>query len=64
MVELIVLACLMADPKHCEEFHMPFLQSMAVSECVSKPPTLEVVRWATEHPSWTIKKWTCGPPRA
>ena len=63
MVELVVLACLMAEPKHCEEFHMPFLQPVALA-CMAKPTALEVIQWATEHPHWTIKKWTCGPPRA
>jgi hypothetical protein len=63
VVELIVLACLMARPQHCEEFHMPFLQPAAV-ECMAKPTTLEVIQWANEHPLWIIKKWTCGPPRA
>jgi hypothetical protein len=64
VVELVVLACLMAEPRKCEEFQMPFLRPMAVSECMTKPPTLEVIQWANEHPLWTIKKWTCGPPRA
>jgi hypothetical protein len=53
----------MARPQHCEEFHMPFLRPVAV-ECMAKPTTLEVIQWANEHPLWTIKKWTCGPPRA
>lgn len=62
MVELVVLACLMVEPTRCEEFHMPFLQPARVA-CMAKPASLEVIRWAIEHPSWTIKKWTCGPPR-
>jgi hypothetical protein len=64
VVELVVLACLMAEPKRCEEFHMPFLRPMALAECMGKPPTLEVVQWATKHPLWVVKKWTCGVPRA
>jgi hypothetical protein len=64
VVELVVLACLMAEPQHCEEFHMPFLRPMVVFECMSKPPTLRIVQWANEHPLWTIKRWTCGSPRA
>jgi hypothetical protein len=63
VVELVVLACLMIRPQHCEEFHMPFLRQMAVADCLTKQPTFEIVQWATEHPGWTIKKWTCGPPR-
>jgi hypothetical protein len=59
VVELVVLACLLVEQKHCEEFHVP----VAVA-CMARPASLEVIRWATEHPRWTIKKWTCGPPRA
>ena len=63
MIELIVLACLMAEPKHCEEFHVPFLQSVAMA-CMAKSTTFEVFQWAHEHPLWIVKRWTCGPPRA
>jgi hypothetical protein len=63
VVELVVLACLMAEPKHCEEFQVPFLRPVAVL-CMAKPTALEVIQWANEHPLWTIKRWTCGPPRA
>lgn len=64
MVELVVLACLMAEPQRCEEFHMPFLRTLEVADCLTKQPTLEIVQWASEHPGWKIRKWTCGPPRA
>jgi hypothetical protein len=53
----------MAEPQRCEEFHMPFLRHTVVADCVTKQPTFEIVQWATEHPGWTVKKWTCGPPR-
>jgi hypothetical protein len=64
VIELVVLACLMAEPRHCEEFHMPFLQPVALFQCMAKPATLEVIQWAHAHPLWVIKRWTCGPPRA
>ena len=64
MVELVVLACLLATPDYCEEFHLPFLRPMAMGECLVQSSTVQVVQWANEHPSWTIKKWTCGAPRA
>lgn len=64
MVELVVVACLMTEPKRCEAFHLPFLQALDLASCTAKPPVLEVVRWATEHPDWTIRKWTCGAPSA
>jgi hypothetical protein len=43
---------------------MPFLRSLEASDCLTKQPTFEIVQWASEHPGWKIRKWTCGPPRA
>jgi hypothetical protein len=64
VIELVVLACLLAEPQHCEEFHVPFLPTTLAPPCVTKQPTYEIVQWAITHPGWTIRKWTCGPPRA
>jgi hypothetical protein len=63
VVELVVLACLLTRPQHCEEFHVPFPQVTAVRACVTKQPTFEIVQWAIEHPDWSVRKWTCGAPR-
>jgi hypothetical protein len=64
VVELVVLACLLIRPQYCEEFHVPFLQPTVAFGCLTKQPTFEIVQWATTHPDWAIRKWTCGPPRA
>ena len=64
VVELVVLACLLTQPRYCEEFHVPFLQPTVAFPCLGKQPTSEVVQWAIEHPDWSIKRWTCGPPSA
>jgi hypothetical protein len=63
MVELIVLACLLSNPQHCEEFPIPFLQSMQVTQCVYQGH-LHTMQWATQHPGWVVKRWSCGLPRA
>ena len=63
MAELVVLACLLTQPQHCEEFILPYLQPTVALGCMTKQPTFEIVQWAREHPGWTIRKWTCGPPR-
>jgi acyl-ACP thioesterase len=63
MVELIVLACLLSNPQHCEEFQIPFLQPMQVTQCVYQGQ-LRTMQWATQHPGWVIKRWSCGLPRA
>jgi hypothetical protein len=62
MVELVVLACLVKNPLYCEEFPIPFLQPMRIAQCVYQGH-LRTMQWATEHPDWVIKRWTCGLPR-
>jgi hypothetical protein len=63
MVELVVLACLLSNPQHCAEFQIAFLPPMHVAQCVYQG-YLRTVQWATEHPRWVIKRWSCAAPRA
>jgi hypothetical protein len=63
MVELIVIACLVAEPARCEEFHVPFHDQVHMVQCVWQSQIF-AARWSQEHPGWIIKKVTCGLPRA
>jgi hypothetical protein len=63
MVELLLLACLLKNPLHCEEFQIPFLEPMGIAQCVYQGQ-LHMVQWATEHPEWVVRRWSCGPRRA
>lgn len=61
VVELVVIACLLKDPHHCEAFHLPFAAEMQVPQCVWQSQ-IQVAQWAGEHPIWVVKKVTCEPP--
>jgi hypothetical protein len=63
MIELVLLACLQGEPRRCEEFHLSPLQPLGMQQCLTEGQ-LRLVSWSAEHPDWTIKRWTCGPPRA
>ena len=63
MYELIVVACLIAQPARCEEFHLPLQTGGGVMQCM-RQGELELVRWIEQRPDWVIKRWRCGLPSA
>lgn len=63
MVELVLIACLLKEPQHCEEFHIPFGREMATPQCVWQSQ-MQAAQWAGEHPDWLIRKVRCEMPRA
>ena len=63
MIELVVLACLLKDPSHCESFRIPFQMEMNIAQCVWQSQ-IHAAEWAGNHPDWLIKKFNCAMPRA
>jgi hypothetical protein len=63
VVELVVIACLLKDPHHCEAFHAPFAAAMQGPQCVWQSQ-IQAARWAGEHPTWVIKRVSCDMPKA
>lgn len=63
MIELVILACLLKDPQQCREFSVPFFEPTNVAQCAVRA-ALHSAQWAADHPDWTIRRWTCGAPRA
>lgn len=63
MFELIVIACLAAEPGNCERFRVPFQQPMGIMQCV-REGQFQIVAWVQEHPSWRMRRWLCEIPRA
>ena len=64
VIELIVAVCLTGQPEVCSEKHFPFYEDgSSVSACmVRAQPWL--AQWASQNPEWTVKTWTCSPPRS
>ena len=64
LVELIVLACLIAVPENCHEEHLRFsMEPVAGQACmVGAPPLL--AQWSMSRPAWRVARWRCGIPGA
>lgn len=57
MIELLVLACLSADPTTCRSDSLLFAD-VSVMICVAQGQT-QLSAWSEAHPGWTIKRWSC-----
>jgi hypothetical protein len=63
MFELVLFACLLKDPHHCESFRLPFSDVMQAPQCVWQSQ-MKVAQWVGEHPDWVIRKFSCEMPKA
>ena len=59
--ELVLLACLVKDPGHCESFHIPFQAQMNMAQCVWQSQ-MHAAQWAGNHPTWAIRRFSCRFP--
>ncbi len=59
MVELIVVACLLATPEDCAEHRLRLtLEGMDPAQCIySSMP--RVALWQETHRKWQVKSWKC-----
>lgn len=59
MVELIVVACLLAAPADCREHRVNMtLNGMDAGQCMYKS-VIRVARWQSLHSKWKVKSWKC-----
>jgi hypothetical protein len=63
VVEIVILACLLRQPEHCETFRIPFQREMSVAQCTWESE-FHAVRWVDEHPDWELKRFSCELPGA
>lgn len=63
MVELVILACLAAEPDRCGRFRVPFYAPRSTLECMFQGQ-IYMKDWAEGHPRWQVKGWRCTPPEA
>lgn len=59
MIELAFVVCLSAQPTTCENRAMQFTD-LSVTTCTQGAQP-QLAQWASEHPGWLIRRWTCQP---
>ena len=61
LVDLVVLACMLANPGTCREYHLPFQSSGSVRAC-SMQAQPYLAQWIGEHPYLRVARWHCEWP--
>lgn len=61
LIDLILLACTIASPSACHEYHLLFQSSGSLQSCMMQAPPY-LAQWAGEHPAFQIKRWRCAWP--
>jgi hypothetical protein len=61
MIDLVLLACTLANPTACQEYHLLFQSSGSLQSCMMQAqPTL--AQWVSEHPKYRVARWRCAWP--
>jgi hypothetical protein len=61
LMDLILLACTLASPGACREYHVLLQSSGSLRSCMMQAPPY-LARWAEEHPGLRIARWHCAWP--
>ena len=60
-VDLIVLACSLADPGACKEYHLAFQSAGSLRGCMMQAQPY-LARWIGDHPDERVARWRCAWP--
>ncbi|HEX4262275.1 MAG TPA: hypothetical protein VHY76_14355 [Acetobacteraceae bacterium] len=61
MVDLIVLACTIANPASCQTHHLLFQSSGSLRACMAQAQPY-LAQWVGEHPNLRIARYRCAWP--
>jgi hypothetical protein len=61
LVDLIVLACALADPRSCHEYHLLFQTEGSLKGCTMQAQPY-LAQWIGDHPNVRVARWSCAWP--
>ncbi len=61
LMDLIVLACTLASPSACHEYHLTFSAAGSLRACTMQAQPY-LAQWIGEHPNLRIARWHCTWP--
>jgi hypothetical protein len=61
LVDLILLACALANPSSCHEYHLLFQTSGSLQSCMMQAQPY-LAQWVGEHPAYQVTRWRCAWP--
>jgi hypothetical protein len=62
MIELVITACIVAQPATCRDQKVLLDASTTPFQCMMNAQPA-IAQWGTEHPKWFVQRWKCQYPR-
>lgn len=59
-MELVLIACLIANPAECREDRIAMLELPGPVACLIVAPQV-AADWMAAHPKWAVARWRCAP---
>lgn len=60
MITIVLSACLISDPKVCQDYTIPLNSNWDSTRCAMYAPPF-FARWEADHPKWRVVRWHCKP---
>jgi hypothetical protein len=61
LVDLILLACTLASPGACREYHILIQTAGSLRACTMEAQPY-LAQWIGEHPNFRVARWYCAWP--
>jgi hypothetical protein len=61
LVDLVVLACMLASPGTCREYHLLVQSAGSLQTCTMQAQPY-LAQWIGEHPNLRVARWRCAWP--
>jgi hypothetical protein len=61
LIDLVVLACALASPSACREYHLLFQSAGSLRACMMEAQPY-LAQWVGEHPNLRVARWHCAWP--
>jgi hypothetical protein len=61
LIDLILLACSLANPTACHEHHVLFESAGSLQSCTMRAQPY-LAQWVGEHPNFRVARWHCAWP--
>jgi hypothetical protein len=61
LIDLVVLACTLASPGDCHEYHLMVQSAGSLRTCAMQAQPY-LAQWIGEHPNLRVARWHCEWP--
>jgi len=58
VIELVLVYCMVADPKNCLERRPVFEDPLTAASCVMNAQRM-AIEYVRDHPAWQLAGWRC-----